>query len=140
MKTVSSLKSFLASSSIAPALVRAVVKQVGGWETFREIAPDITNHGADCGFSGFTYYTDTVPFNRKNRKSIQKLTENMASDMGGTSIDLVKNFRCIKLSTIAEIARTLYGTGDGDTDVANALAWFALESVARSFVDMTEED
>ena len=39
------LKNFIEYSSINAELIRAVIRQSGGWETFQEIAPDIANYG-----------------------------------------------------------------------------------------------
>ena len=44
MKT---LKSLVEKSHINEKLIRAVVRQIGGWESFTQSAPDITNHGID---------------------------------------------------------------------------------------------
>ena len=47
MKT---LKEFTEKSHINESLVRAVVRQSGGWEDFKEKALDVANHGAYAGF------------------------------------------------------------------------------------------
>jgi hypothetical protein len=53
---------------------------------------------------------------------------------------MVKSFRSLD-STLSEIGCTLYGTKrQHDTIVANALAWYAAEEVARSFVDWSESE
>ena len=36
-------------------LIKAVIRQLGG----KEALEDVYNHGADGGFSGFTYYSET---------------------------------------------------------------------------------
>lgn len=60
MKTT--LTEFIKSSSIPASLIRAVIWQIGDWQTFQEYAPDISKHGIDAGFPGFTYYNQTEPF------------------------------------------------------------------------------
>ncbi len=40
------LKDFVRKSHIEPTLIRAVVRQIGGFEEFKERAPDVVNHGA----------------------------------------------------------------------------------------------
>ena len=119
-------------SGISHALVAAVIKQTG-----RENLEDIARHGVDGGFAGFTYYTDTVPFFRRNRAAIVALVNGMAEEFGQEPMALVAGFRCLEPAddeTRASIGRCLYGgrVGDADTQVANALAWFAAEEVARA--------
>ena len=48
MKTPT-LKNLVASSNIPAPLIHAVVRQMGGWETFTNYAPDIARHGIDGG-------------------------------------------------------------------------------------------
>lgn len=127
------------SGNIPEKLVRAVVRQSGGWESFAEQAEDVTNHGASGGFSGWIYYTETVAFARRNRASIVELCEHLADELGESGpIALVEGFRGLSGATESEVASTLYGKGDGETSVANALAWFALEEVCRGYCDMVE--
>lgn len=128
------------AGNLPPSLVRAVVRRSGGWESFTEKAPDVNSHGASGGFSGWIYYTETVGFTRRNRKSIIEVCESLADDFGMSGpVELVRGFNCLKDATEAEVARTLYGSGEGDTNVANALAWFALEEVSRAYCDMIED-
>ena len=62
-----------------------------------------------------------------------------AESFGMNPIEMVSGFGCLKGVEDKEeaIARGLYGrmTGDEDDNVANALAWFAAEEVARAFCD-----
>lgn len=60
------LKSLIANSSIPAPLIRAVVRQLGGWERFTEQAPDITSHGINGGYSGFIYYAETHAFAKRS--------------------------------------------------------------------------
>lgn len=106
---------------------------------------DAGEHGADASWPGFTYYSDTVAFFKKNRADILELVNEMASDLGENPVDMVARFNCLggrvaKLAGSARIAeyypsvsRCLYGgrLTDEDTNVANALAWFALEEIGR---------
>lgn len=140
MKT---LKETIANNpNIAPALIRAVAQSVGV-----DYLEDLARHGAAGGFPGITYHKDTVGFFRKHRKAIVALVESMADDMGETPVDFVAGFQCLGGSVKAvnqrqnhreyypSVSRCLYGgrlTGE-DTDVANALCWFACEEVARAF-------
>jgi hypothetical protein len=116
-------------------LTRAVAKQVGGMETLKNIAADVCNHGADAGFNGFIYYSDTANFYQKNKPVILELLAEMAADMGESSIALVKSFNCVQ-ATEGEIGATLYASkAHHSTNVSNALAWFALEEICRSITN-----
>lgn len=135
------IKQLAAQSNLDPALIRAVVRQAGGWAAFKERAQDVANHGADAGFSGFIYYADTVAFAMRYRPLIVALCNDMAANVGtGSAIDLVANFRCLNDNYKPdEVGRTLYGQkSKADTQIANALAWFALEEVARAYCDAVE--
>lgn len=134
------MKDFIKNSSISAELIRAVVRQSGGWAAFQEMAHDIVNHGISGGFGDWIYYTETCEFYAKNQQLIVDLAEQLADDIGyPTAQDMVKGFRCLD-ATLSEIGYTLYGNKkQHDTQVANALAWFAAEEVARSFVDWIEQ-
>lgn len=137
MKT---LKSFVEKSHIEEKLVRAVVRQMGGWENFTNSAPDITNHGIDCGFGGFIYYSETVKFAKQNLSEIMELAKNMADDMGENKYKTIEGFNCLKDCENLDAGEAIYNNKSEDHDtVLNALAWFAGEEVARSYVDMTEQ-
>ena len=136
MKTIKQV----CEESIVPAkLVRAVVKQLGGGKEAIETLGDVYRHGADAGFCGFTYYTDTVRFYKRNRVDIVALAETMADDLGENVIEMVMNFGCLQLDKkdVHIIAKALYGDIKDDRviEVVNALAWFSLEEVARAFYD-----
>jgi hypothetical protein len=119
-------------------LIKAVEEQLGSeGEELKADYENVANHGADSGFSGFIYYCETCEFYRKNQKAIVEAVEELASDIGETAINMVQGFRCLgKDYEIKDIALTLYGTHkQHDQYTANALAWFALEEVARFVVD-----
>ena len=116
-------------------LIRAVAKQVGGSKRLKEIAADVCRHGADEGFNGFIYYSDTINFYQKNKPAILELVAEMAAEMGESSIALVKSFNCVQ-ATEEEIGATLYASKTHhDTNVSNALAWFALEEVCKAITN-----
>ena len=143
MKT-NTLKKLIKNSNIPAALIRAVVRQIGGWENFVNAAPDIANHGIDGGFHGFIYYTDTLSFAKRNRAYIQALANEQAADFGSSVVEMIQNFGCFRNNkpTESEICTALYGgrSEDGTRNVLNALAWYAGEEVARAFQDLTEND
>ena len=134
MKTTSEV---IKNSGINASLIRSVVRQLGDKESMR----DIVRGGIDGGFHGFIYYVDTVAFFKRNRADIAELVRRYADDFGQDSVSVVAGFNCLKGDDDAEtresIARCLFGgrLRDEDTTVANALAWFAGEEVARAFCD-----
>jgi hypothetical protein len=128
MKTI---KAFTEQSNINPKLVRAVIRQVGGFEAFKEIADDVTNYGANAGFSGFIYYADTLKFSKRNRNLILALLADL-------NVELV-DFGCLKDFSAAEIYEALHNSrSDYRPTVYNALAWFALEQVSWDFINIVE--
>ena len=133
-----SLTNLIESTNIPESLVRAVVKQAGGWESFKESAPDISRHGIDAGFNGFIYYSDTIAFTKRNREEIVEMAKEQANDFGMGLVEMIKGFNCLKGVTEGEIIDGLIGASE-DTRVPNALAWYAVEEVARAYCDMTEE-
>lgn len=134
------LKQFCKASHIDASLIRSVVRQVGGWSEFTECARAVTNHGASGGFSGFTYYTDTLKFTKRNKKAIVTFCENFASELGENGIiEFITGFRSMKNYKQSEVASGLYDVrSDFKTAVYNALAWLMLEEVSRSYCDMLE--
>lgn len=134
MKTITQ---FCEKSHLPTSLIRATIRQIGGFDEFKERAEDICNHGAAGGFAGFTYYTDTVKFTKANKKAIVDACSQMADDLGESgAIALIAGFNCLKGETQEDIADGLYNPrSDNRQMVYNALAWFALEEVARSWVD-----
>lgn len=135
------MQDLINSSNIPASLVRATVRQAGGWESFKEMAEDVANHGADAGFSGFTYYTDTLAFYARQRSNIVAYAESYAYDLGENVLIMVRNFRCIGEDySFSEIISTLYGSkSKHDTQISNCMAWFALEEVCRMYVDMMKK-
>ena len=140
------MKTLIAKSEINADLIRAVVKNMNGWDSFKESAQDIVDHGAACGFGNFIYYTDTVAFTAKNRKAIAELAAQQAADFGDSSeIEMILGFNQLKHDdlTSSDVARALYGRltdDDKKTMIYNALAWYALEEVARAYCDLVEQD
>ena len=115
------------------SLTEYVYDQLGcdNFDEFVETLSDVNRGGADAGWSGFIYYKDTCEFYEDNQSEIVKLVEEMAESLGESAIKLVQGFRCLGSDyTEKEIAKTLY-TEEHDETIANALAWFALEEIAR---------
>jgi hypothetical protein len=132
-------EAFLESTS-RPALAAAVIAQMGGWENFTNYAAAVTEHGAEGGFLGFVYYHETGHFYADNQREIVAMAKDLAADIGEKSaLALVAGFRCLEGENEEDLGRTLYGTpADHDSTTSNALAWFALEEIARAYVDALE--
>lgn len=119
------------AKAVSP-LAAAVLEQLGGDEEDVQTAIDAAMNGADGGFHGFTYTRDCVDFVVKHREIITQAVEGMASDLGEDPIAFVRGFNCLDDDTpTRDIARALYGGGEADDQVMNALAWFALEEVGQ---------
>ena len=113
-------------------LINAVAKQIGGIKELKNYASDISNHGANSGYSGFIYYTDTVKFTKKNYALIMELLNNYSDDMGINALELLKGFNCFNNMTDYELFDGLTNSNSEErTTVFNGLAWFALEECAR---------
>jgi hypothetical protein len=139
------LKQFCDKSAIEPKLIRAVVRQFGGWKSFCESAKDVASHGIDGGFGGFIYYSETESFARRNRALIATMASAQADDMGMGVIEMIRGFGCFRNGTKptdAEIGSALYAGKDLEDGlpVLNALAWYAGEEVCRSYVDLIESE
>ena len=134
------LTQFCKASHIDASLIRSAVRQIGGWQYFTECAQDVSRYGASNGFSGFTYYSDTVKFTKRNKASIVAFCENFASELGeGGIIEFIAGFQCMKNYKQSEVASGLYDSrSEFKTTVYNALAWLVLEEVSRSYCDMLE--
>lgn len=131
-----------------PTLTRAVIRQLGGKDALIDVAsPD--HGGADAGFCNFVYYKDTVPFFERQRKNILSVLEADADSFGEEPAQIVFGFNCLRLKEAdreeqrayrSAINRLLYSNRKVDWDrpeeiqIANALAWYALETVAREMV------
>ena len=127
-------------------LIMAVVRQLGYDrvdEEVKDYLKDVTNHGASGGFCGFTYYSGTITFFRKNKKLIVELAEDMAEELGEDILSMINSFNCLKDYELSnsQIGKVLYGkfSDSGDNrDIMNALSWFALEETARFIIDNEE--
>ena len=133
------LTKFCEVSHIDADLIRAVVRQFGGWDSFKESAIDVANNSIDGGFHGFIYYRDTVTFTRRNKAAILKMARDMAADFGeGSEYKLIAGFNCLKISE-GEAAEAVHNARSVMRDtVYNALAWFAGEEVCRSYSDLKD--
>jgi len=123
-------------------LINAVLDQLSIGDDGGGTLEDIANHGIDGGFSGFVYYAETAQFYADNQELIRdQLKEDAESYGSDSAISLVMSFNCIdeKIYRAAdEVGETLYSLNH-DMQVANCLAWYAAETVARDYMDIKEE-
>lgn len=136
---IKTITQFCNESRINSDLIRAVIRQSGGWQSFKESAPDIYNHGASGGYYGWIYNSDTVAFFEKNRTIITELLKERADDFGMGMFEMIAGFRCLSGLVIDDIAAAMYEKeNENRTYVLNALAWFACEEVASNYCDLQE--
>ncbi len=103
-----------ASDTRFPSLTRSILRQLN-----REDLAEVARHGADAGWSGFTYHTDTLRFYAHHKADILKLAEDMASDLGEDMLAMIASFGCLKNDklTASQIGEALYsGRGDESTN------------------------
>ena len=137
------LSKLINSTSIPASLVRAVVRQLGGWNSFAQSAEDITNHGINGGFCGFVYYKDTESFTRRNLEGINELLSAQAQEIGyDSTFAMIRSFGCFRGDTLSDgdIMRALCRgrNPDSGVNILNGLAWYAGEEVARAYCDLCE--
>jgi len=138
------IKVLIENSNIPATLIRSAINQFGGWESFKQLAPDVTNHGIDGGFHGFIYYADTTKFARRNMKNIIAMGEEQARDINETGfLGMVASFGCFRGDNLTqdEIARAIYqGKGEMVDQILNGLAWYAGGEVARLYCGLLEQE
>lgn len=134
-------------------LTKAVFDQIGGeWhfegdsvvfdDFIKGQLENAYNHGADCGITGFIYYSDTIAFFDNNRELILKRARQDAESLGENGIiSFFKCFNCFKGLTEDDIASGIYEKdSENETTVKNGLSWYALEEVARDIMDNDLEE
>jgi hypothetical protein len=116
---------------------------------FKEISRvfiECSEHGADSGFSGFIYYSDTVPFFIENRECIVSHMEHTAAELGTDIISMVQGFDVSRFSgkpTPSEVGKALWDSGqqwEELTNLYNVFAWYALEEISRTWYRYLEEN
>ena len=138
------IQAIIDNAGCIPApLVRAVIRQSGGLDSFLEMAPDISRHGISGGFGGWVYYSETEPFAKRHRADILKMAEAQADDFGTTVSEMVQGFGVFRNTTDkpteSEIWRAFTtGKDDSGHDLLNLMAWYACEEVARVAFDLMD--
>jgi hypothetical protein len=124
-------------------LQKAVLIQLSGDDELTEdtlqTLQDVSNNGADCGYGGFIYYTNTCGFYDDNSKLIINKLKDDYQDIGYNSItEMVKSFNCFKEFKNDEIELFLINLLEDEDDITtikNGLAWYALEETARELTN-----
>jgi hypothetical protein len=124
-------------------------RNTGGLESLKILSAnlaDCAKHGADGGFPGFIYYSDTLTFFRRNRQDIVNNLELTAGEMGEDIISMVQHFGVFRYETpptAADIGKALWGTGalkDDLTSLYNVFAWFCLEEISHVWYRYLEDN
>jgi hypothetical protein len=153
--TIKGLVSYLTNNSaFSNKTIHAVIVALGyrlshsTKKDFRELSQElkeVSEHGADCGWSGFTYYTDTIAFYKKHRQDIVQHMEQTAADMGTDIISMVQSFGDFRNSdkpTPSEVGRALWEskTEEDLTNLYNLFSWYVLEEVAHTWYRYLEDN
>jgi hypothetical protein len=115
-----------------PRITRAVLRRLN-----RDELEDVVNHGADAGWSGFTYYHETWDFFKAHKADILAMAKEDSAAQGTGMLEMITSFNWLLYQNKPfysqdEIAEALYsGRGENVTVIRNAMAWYALETVAR---------
>lgn len=138
------VQTFLQRSGHA-ALAAGVIEQSGGWDEFQQIARDVAIHGAQGGFNGWIYHSETSAFAKAYRDSIRELVRDCVDNLGDTMTGIVLGFGCLNVGceiTEDDVGEVLWGEGKGEMAVyiQNALAWFALEMMAWDYASLEEQE
>ena len=155
ISNIKALRSYLfENSGFAEKTVNNVIRALGyplqgSGNTFKDLSGQFENcaeHGANAGFCGFIYYSDTIAFYKANCQDIVNHMELTAAELGTDIFSMVQGFGVFRNSekpTVLEIGRALFGTGkfrDELTSLYNVFAWYALEEVSRTWYRYLEEN
>jgi hypothetical protein len=155
IKNIKSLRHYIADNSIfSPVTINHVISALGfslngSWNSLKELSAQFENcaeHGADCGFSGFIYYNETLAFFKANRQDIISHMEQTAAEMGTDIISMVQDFGVFRYSdkpTAGEVGKALWDSRKcwkDLTELYNVFAWYALEEVSRTLHRYLEEN
>jgi hypothetical protein len=97
------------------------IKQRTGADEEPSILEEIANHGADAGWSGFTYTNDCVEFYEAHKEIIWQMLREDANSMGYNNV----------IAMVATFSRS--DMLDDEDSFKNLLAWYALEEVAGRY-------
>ena len=141
-------------SGFSKTTVNNVIKALGcplqgSGRIFKNLSGQFENcaeHGANVGFCGFIYYSETIAFYKANRKDIINHMENLAAELGTDIISMVQGFGVFRNSTpptASEIGKALWGSFNHKNDFStlyNVFAWYALEELSRTWLMFLEDN
>jgi hypothetical protein len=136
------------------SIIRNVIQALGyntqgGTESLKELSSRLVicaKHGADGGFPGFTYYSDTIRFFKQNRKDIVNNIGHTAAETETDIIKLVQSFGVFRYSTppaSEEVGKALWDSAhihDELTTLYNVFAWYALEEISHIWYRYLEDN
>ena len=145
--TIQGLRNYLSSNSgFTEKTVNNVIKSLGyplygSRALLSELSgtlSDCSKHGADAGFSGFSYYSDTVAFFANNKQDIVNHMETTAAELGMDIISMVQGFGVFCHSpkpTVSEVGKALWGNCYSQTlnTLYNVFAWYTLEEISHTW-------
>lgn len=129
-------------------LQQRVIEQLSGESELNEdnasTLNDIARYGADSGFNGFIYYSDTCKFFDDNKDLIMEQLLEDRINMGYSSLTgMLSSFKCFKDVDNYNIEAFLIDSDDesneDQTTLKNGLAWYALESAAWQLEEQIEK-
>ena len=109
-------------------LKHAILTQLG--EDAEELLPEIAKHGAEAGWPGFTYYSDTTKFTTDNRDLIIDEMISAAENLGETPLEMLK--WADKEASDREIINFLRGR-ESSLSLENGIAFLILEMLAHEY-------
>jgi hypothetical protein len=107
---------------------------------------DCAEHGANGGFTGFSYYNDTIKFFKNHRTDIIKHMEQTAAELGTDIISMVQNFGIFSNKdkpSISQVGKALWDTSKFYkelTDLYNVFSWYTFEEVSRTWYRYLEDN
>jgi hypothetical protein len=143
------------NSAWQTATIRNVITALGynpadeRTESLKELSgnlADCSKHGADGGFPGFIYHSETTAFFLHNRRDIIKNLEVTAEELGTDLIKMVQSFGVFRYTTpptAGEIGKALWDTGrvqESLTELYTVFAWFCLEEVSHIWYRYLEDN
>lgn len=129
-----SKKQVLIDNAEFKTLINGVINTLGGTESVE----DVSSHGANAGWPGFTHYVDTHKFAMRYRKLIVRHLEESAEQFGQEVVEMVSHFGVFRNSPMdnddrKELYKFLGGGKCEQSQITNLMAWYALEEVCRMF-------
>jgi hypothetical protein len=153
--TVEALRHYIKDNSgFEHSTIRSVLNSLGyisrgSLKVLKELSAEFikcAEHGADKGFSGFSFPNETISFFVANREDIVKHMENMAEELGTDIIAMVQGFgvfRNTKPPTPGQVGKALWDSGRTWPELSalyNVFAWYALEEIARTWYRYLEDN